>query len=77
MGLCNEKLGKFEPLSHQRSRLILSLTGSQYSFKVIIADAMNLSAFRARHASQGMAVSLAKKRNTALNIDKPTQRASP
>ena len=37
---------------------------------------VGLSALMARHASPGMAVPLAKRRNNAMGADKPTRRAS-
>ena len=44
----------------------------EYSFQVIIADSVSFSAFMARHASQGMAVTLAKRRNAAMGAEKLT-----
>jgi hypothetical protein len=38
---------------------------------------VSFSAFRARHASPGMAVSLAKRRNAAMDAEKLTRRAFP
>ena len=42
---------------------------------MIITDSVSFSAFMARHASQGMAATLAKRRNTAMGAEKLTRRA--
>ena len=39
---------------------------------MIIADSVSFSAFMARHASPGMAVTLAKRRNAAMGAEKLT-----
>ncbi len=48
---------------------------SGYSDKVILMGSVGLSVFRARHASQRMAIVLRKRRNAAMDTDRPTLRA--
>jgi hypothetical protein len=43
-----------------------------YSFNMIMPGSVGLSAFRARHASQLMAVALSKRRNAAMDADRPS-----
>jgi len=40
-----------------------------------MTDAVGLSAFRARHVSPRMALVLRKRRNAAMDVDRPTLRA--